>query len=183
VPQLVTTYYLEIREPSGFRPSAAQPTDVRVARLETPMPELNHFFYTAVGGDWYWIDRLGWSYSDWMAYLSAPGVETWVLTVRGVPAGYFELDTRSGDPEIAYFGLLPAFVGQGLGGYLMTVAIERAWELGTRVWVHTCSLDHPAALSAYQARGFREYRREVAEVTLPATSPGAWPGSGRVTGH
>jgi GNAT superfamily N-acetyltransferase len=146
------------------------------------MPELNRFFYTAVGGDWYWIDRLGWTYRDWLDYLGAPAVETWVLYVKGVPAGYFELDARSGDPEIAYFGLLPGFIGRGLGGHMLTAAVERAWEMGgRRVWVHTCTLDHPAALPGYQARGFRVYREEVAAVDLPPSPPGPWPGSaGRI---
>lgn len=172
----VTTYYLEIRDRSSFRPSMAKPVDVRLARVDPPLPELNRFFYTAVGGDWEWIDRLGWSLSDWMAYLSASGVETWVLTVGGVPAGYFELDARSGDPEIAYFGMLPAFVGRGLGGYMLTAAVERAWQLGERVWVHTCSLDHPSALPAYRARGFIEYHRSDARVACDRRAREVFPG-------
>lgn len=174
----VTTYYLELRERSSFRPSTAHPADVRLARVDPPMPELNRFFYTAIGGDWCWIDRLGWSFREWLAYLSAPGVETWTLSSGGLPAGYVELDARSGDPEIAYLGLLPAFIGRGLGGFLLTAAVERAWQLGHRVWVHTCSLDHPSARSAYQARGFVEYRRIVTEVAADVSPRGAWPGCG-----
>ncbi len=171
----VTTYYLEIRDSSSFRPSTVKPVDVRLARVDPPRPELNRFFYTAVGGDWEWSDRLGWSLKDWMAYLSALGVETWVLEVGGEPAGYFELDARSGDPEVAYFGMLPAFVGRGLGGFMLTAAVERAWQLGERVWVHTCSLDHPSALPAYQARGFVEYRRTVAQVACQRRIPEVFP--------
>lgn len=174
----VTTYYLELRDRSSFRPSSSHPADVRLARVDTPIPELNRFFYTAVGGDWCWIDRLGWSYREWLDHLSVPGIETWVLTVGGLPAGYVELDARSGDPEIAYFGLLPTFIGRGLGGFLLTAAVERAWRLGRRVWVHTCSSDHPSALPAYQARGFVEYRRTIVEVADNASPRGAWPGCG-----
>lgn len=174
----VTTYYLEIRDQATFRPSTAKPDDVRLALVNPPLPELNRFFYTGVGGDWCWTDRLGWSLKEWLNYLSAPGVETWVLSVGGVPAGYFELDARSGDPEVAYFGMLPTFVGRGLGGYLLTAAVERAWQLGRRVWVHTCSLDHPSALPAYRARGFVEYRRTVAEIADSFGPPGVWPGCG-----
>jgi GNAT superfamily N-acetyltransferase len=59
---------------------------------------------------------------------------------------------------LSYFGLLPPFLGQGIGGALLTAAIERAWAMDARrVWVHTCTLDHPAALRNYQARGFRLY--------------------------
>jgi GNAT superfamily N-acetyltransferase len=101
-------------------------------------------------------------------------VETWVLSVGGVPAGYFELEVQAGaDVEIVYFGLLPAFIGQGLGAHLLTEAVERAWERGARrVWLHTCSMDHPQALGHYQARGFRRYREEVHTETLPDVSPG-----------
>lgn len=174
---VVTTSYLELRDRSKFRPSDLRPPDVSLARVSPPLPELNRFFYTAVGGNWCWTDRIPWTFSEWQTYLSAPGVETWVLAVGGVPAGYFELDARSGDPEVAYFGLLPAFIGRGLGGYLLTKAVERAWQLGERVWVHTCSLDHPAALPAYEARGFVEYRRTVSEVAERAMPPEAWPSS------
>lgn len=164
---VVTTYYLELRDRKNFRPSAVKPTDARLAQVDPPVPELNRFFYTAVGRDWCWTDRLSWSVEEWQAYLSAPDVETWVLSVTGVPAGYFELDVRSGDPEIGYLGILPRFIGRGLGGYLLTAAVERAWRLGRRVWVHTCSLDHPAALPAYKARGFVEYSRTITECREP----------------
>ena len=88
------------------------------------------------------------------------------------PAGYFELekqrDTRNTQEagvststdavELVYFGVLPPFIGRGVGGALLTEAIRRAWALGPqRVWVHTCTLDHPAALPNYQKRGFRIY--------------------------
>jgi GNAT superfamily N-acetyltransferase len=80
--------------------------------------------------------------------------------------------------EIAYFGLLPQFIGRGIGGTLLTSAIERAWEMGAaRVWVHTCSLDGPSALGNYQARGFRYYKEEETEVDLPEQTPGPWPGA------
>jgi GNAT superfamily N-acetyltransferase len=81
--------------------------------------------------------------------------------MNGSPAGYFEL-ARGDDDEvqIAYFGLTPPFIGRGLGGVLLTQAIREAWHWdATRVWVHTCNLDHPGALANYQARGMRIYRR------------------------
>jgi pyridoxamine 5'-phosphate oxidase len=167
----VTTYYLEIRDRANFRPILHSPPGARLARVETPSPELNRFFYATVGAPWRWIDRLVWSLDDWREYLQS-NVETWVLTVGGVPAGYVEIDCRSGDPELAYCGLLPEFIGRGLGGYLMTAAIERAFEIGSRVWVHTCTLDHPSALAAYQARGFQVYREEVrASSPVPEGAP------------
>ena len=127
----VTTSYLEMTAPGDLIPKQSPRSDVTIARVEAPMPELNRFFYTAVGGDWYWLDRLPWTYPQWLAYLNRPELETWVLSVAGVPAGYCELETqRAGDVEIVYFGLLPAFIGQGLGSHLLTGAIERGWALG-----------------------------------------------------
>ena len=84
--------------------------------------------------------------------------------MQGTPAGYFELARRdAGQVEIAMFGLLPPFIGRGVGGALLTAALRRAWEEGTRrVWLHTESSDHPHALANYQARGMRVYKTETA---------------------
>ena len=83
-------------------------------------------------------------------------------------AGFFELKRHFDDSvEIAYFGLLPGFLGRGLGKYMLTRAIEEAWALGaTRVWVHTCTLDDPAALPNYRARGMTEFRRETYQTEI-----------------
>src|SRR5262249_2764372 len=120
----VTTYYLEMTDPGELRPSPDPGPGVAVARVEGPLPELNRFFYTAVGGEWFWVARLPWSYERWLEYLGRPGMETWVLTDSGVPAGYFEMEAApGGEAEIVNFGLLPRFVGRGLGGHLLTVAV------------------------------------------------------------
>jgi ribosomal protein S18 acetylase RimI-like enzyme len=182
------TTHLEMTDPGALRPARTPAVAVRLEQAVIPSPELNRFLYTAVGGNWYWIDRLGWSYAEWMRYLDRPELETWVATVAGTPAGYYELERQEGGSvEIAYFGLLPQFIGQGLGGYLLTCAVRRAWEMGggrsaatQHVWVHTCTLDGPAALANYQGRGFRVFKEESAEVDLPDASPGPWPGSGKV---
>ncbi len=172
------TYYLEMTDPGNLRPSTAPRDDVELKQAAIPCPELNRFFYTAVGGDWYWIDRLKWTYDQWFEYVSRPEHETWVLCASGTPAGYFELEGKPGsDIEIAYFGLLPQFVGKGLGGYLLTEAARRAWRKGaTRVWVHTSSFDHPNALPCYRARGFRLFKEEASYKELPDQPPGASPG-------
>ncbi|MBC8074576.1 MAG: GNAT family N-acetyltransferase [Chloroflexales bacterium] len=177
--QRVTTFYLEMTDPAALRPARAADDALTTVRAEIPSPELSRFLYTAVGGDWHWIDRLGWPYARWLAYLSRPELHTWVGYVAGTPAGYFELEQQpGGSVEIAYFGLLPQFVGRGLGGALLTAAIERAWQLGAaRVWVHTCTLDGPAALRNYQARGLHLYAQEEEDVELPAQPPGPWPGA------
>lgn len=179
MPTQITTWHLEMT-PADFRP--ARPcAEARIEQAEIPSPELNRFFYSAVGGDLFWIDRLGWTYGQWMAWLDRPEVETWIASIRGTPAGYVEIERQAeGSTEICYFGLLPQFIGRGLGGALLSRAIERAWETGaSRVWVHTCSLDGPAALPAYQARGFRIFKTETSIVEMPERSPEPWPGAGR----
>jgi GNAT superfamily N-acetyltransferase len=180
VPREVETFYLEMTSPGDLRPVRRAVDGFRVERAAIPSPELNRFFYTAVGGDWYWIDRLGWTRDEWLAWLDRPEHETWIGSLHGTPAGYFELERQAeGNVELVYFGLLPGFLGKGLGGLLLTAAVERAWGMGgtRRVWVHTCSLDGPAALANYQTRGFRLYvtKRDVKE--FPAESPGPWPGA------
>jgi len=116
-----------------------------------------------------------------MAYLDRPELETWVAYVSGSPAGYFELERQAeNNVELASFGLMPGFVGMGLGGALLTAAIARAWDMGAaRVWVHTCDLDHPHALANYQARGFAVFRTEQAWEDLPDHPLEPWPGARR----
>ena len=179
MPTEITTWHLEMTR-EELRPARPCP-EARIERAEIPCPELNRFFYSAVGGDLFWIDRLGWTYDQWMAWLDRPELETWIASVQGTPAGYVEIERQAeGSTEIVYFGLLPQFIGRGLGGALLSRAIERAWETGaSRVWVHTCSLDGPAALPAYKARGFRLFKTETSSVDMPERPPGPWPGAGR----
>jgi len=173
----VVTYHLEMTDPVDHRRATRGLDQIEAARCEVPSPELNRFFYTAVGGDWYWIDRLPWSYARWMDWLDRPEVQTWVASHQGLPAGYFELEAQSeGDVEIAYFGLLPGFAGRGIGGALLSHAVDRAWQMpARRVWVHTCTLDHPAALANYETRGFRRFHSTEADLDLPDVPPGPWP--------
>jgi ribosomal protein S18 acetylase RimI-like enzyme len=174
----VTVYYLEMTDPGQLRPARRPDAEVEVKQARVVCPELNRFLYTAVGGHWYWLDRLSWTYERWRAYLDRPELETWLATVGGTPAGYCELETQPGaNIEIAYFGLLPQFLGRGVGGYLLTAAVQRAWQKkAARVWLHTCTLDHPAALANYRARGFRVFDEKVSDRELPARPPGPWPG-------
>ena len=155
------TWYLQMLSPEELRPKALLP-ETQLVRLEIPLPALNRFFYLEVGKLWQWTDRLNWSEEEWRNWAEREKIQTWMLYLSGTPAGYFELDDQDGDVEIAYFGLLPQFLGKGLGGGFLTTAVEKAWEMGAaRVWVHTCSLDHPNALKNYQARGFQIYRESL----------------------
>ncbi len=154
----VITYYLEMTSAEALRPASSPAEPFAVRRAELTFPALNRFFYTEVGREYAWTKRLPWTDDQWRAWVERPGMQTWIGYVRETPAGYFELDEQHSQVELAYFGLLPSFVGRGVGGALLTEAVRRAWALGPqRVWVHTCTLDHPAALPNYQKRGFRIY--------------------------
>lgn len=175
----VTTWYLEMRARAQLRPAVVPQPEPLILRAEEPSPALSRFLYTSVGGAWHWRDRLPWTWAQWRDWLDRPEVQTWVLYVRGTPAGYIELEHQPGnDVEIAYFGVAPAFIGRKLGGHLLGVGIARAWDMGAhRVWVHTCSLDHPAALANYRARGLTVYREETVMKEVALTPPGPWPGA------
>lgn len=127
----VTTRYLEMLEPSQLRPAFSSNLNLTVIRAEIPCPELNRFLYQSVGSNWYWINRLNWSYERWLEYLNRPELQTWVVYLSGTPAGYIELEAQPGDNvEIAYFGLLRQFIGQSIGGHLLSVGVEKAWAMG-----------------------------------------------------
>jgi ribosomal protein S18 acetylase RimI-like enzyme len=165
--------YLEMHSPDQL--CASRRTELVVTQAEVPSPELSRFLYTAVGGNWFWTDRLSWSYERWQAYLENPQLTTWVGYVRGTPAGYFELLQEASDVEIKSFGLLPQFIGQGLGGDLLTRSVQIAWSLKpARVWLHTCTLDSPAGLQNYVARGFEIFDRRTKREQQPMEPPGPW---------
>jgi GNAT superfamily N-acetyltransferase len=153
--------------PDELRPADLDGPAPRIERLEQPTVALFRFLYREVGRAYRWTDRLGWSDSAIEHYLATPGVSVWLMTWQESPAGYFELQEHGdGSVEIAYFGLLPDYIGRGWGKYLLTRAVQSAWALGpTRVWLHTCTLDHPAALPNYLKRGFRPVREETYTVS------------------
>jgi GNAT superfamily N-acetyltransferase len=163
----VTRTYLEMLSPGDLRPSPPPELEPRIERLEDCPVSFFRYLYQEVGRQYQWTDRLGWNEETIRQYLATPGVFIWLMSWRGAPAGYFELrrhDDRS--IEIAYFGVLPEFIGRGWGKHLLTCAVRSAWDLGTqRVWLHTCTLDHPAALPNYLKRGFRPVREEVYEIS------------------
>jgi GNAT superfamily N-acetyltransferase len=153
--------YMEMRDPRQLRP-AAPPKEPATIERATMTPAAWRELYVQVGRDHHWVDRLPWSEAEIAAYLADTAVSVLLLRVGGTIAGYFELRQDGQDGvEIAYFGLLRAFQGRGLGGHLLTYAVERAWELNPqRVWLHTSTLDHSAALPNYMNRGFTIVKRE-----------------------
>jgi GNAT superfamily N-acetyltransferase len=163
--QAVRTY-LEMHDASELQGATAPSTEAVIERVEQCPPALWRHLYTEVGREYHWVDRLAWTDQEIATYLADPALELWILRVKEEPAGYFELRRHDdGAVEIAYFGLLPAFTGQGLGKFMLTRAVERAWQRGAnRVWLHTSSLDHSSALSNYLARGFSIWKQQTYDV-------------------
>ena len=165
----VTTTYLHIPSRAAFRPAFVQDSDTQLMQAHNASAPFYRFLYGSVGRDYHWTDRFAWTDEQLEAHLARPTTTLLVLYVRGVPAGYVELDTASSEPgtEVAYFGLIGAFHGRGLGKHLLSAGLQRAFDDGAqRVWVHTCTLDGRHALANYQARGFMPYHTTKHEQTL-----------------
>ena len=161
--KLVTVTYLEMVSPELLKPRHSVDPRFSVREATVKQWEYNKFLYLLVGRDWSWVDKQKWSERQWNDYAESDSLRTFVAYYDGSVAGYYELrrdDTQGA--EIAIFGLAPKFIGRGFGGALLTHALEEAWRMKpSRVWLHTCSLDHPAALHNYQARGLQVYKVET----------------------
>lgn len=157
-----TTYYLDMHSPEQLR-GKPLPDDLQIVECQIKQFQLNRFLYQLVGAPWAWTDKLSWPDAQWQAQINQPNHRTWVAYQQGAIAGYYELLMGAeGEVEIMYFGLVAEFFGQGFGGPLLTHALQSAWAWPgcRRVWVHTCTLDHPSALANYQARGLRLYQQQ-----------------------
>jgi ribosomal protein S18 acetylase RimI-like enzyme len=171
----VTTTYLEMLSSEDFRPKIFNRDDVWVNKVEIPTPAVNHFFFVNVGRPWKWYSRLGWTFAEWKALVGKETVTTWIGYIKGSPFGYIELVQQDESVEIAFFGLLPQYIGLGLGGFLLSEAIRLAWALEPdRVWVHTCTLDHKHALKNYLARGFSIYEKKEVIEQVPDNNDPIW---------
>jgi GNAT superfamily N-acetyltransferase len=153
--QPVIRTYLEMRA----RPEvglAVPPEGAHVERLERCPPELYRQLYAEVGRQWSWFDRLWWTDAELEEHLGRAEVSIRVLHLNGAPGGYYELVAHPDrSVEIGYFGLMPHAIGRGLGRWLLGEAVREAWSTTpVRIWLHTCTLDHPAALPNYLKAGF-----------------------------
>jgi len=161
VDEPVVTTYLEMHQRPvlpRIEPAKRQIALIGAGGITVPF---YRFLYDAVGRPWYWTDRKLLSDDELAAVLGDPDVDVFVLYVDGAPAGYFELDGRKrGTVDLAYFGIMPEFIGLRLGPWLLGQAIEMAWDREPqRLTVNTCTLDHPKALPLYQRFGFLPYDR------------------------
>lgn len=174
-PQKVTVTYLEMRE-APARPPAPQPRiSGRLALLRVSKPSVGYYryLYNAVGAEWCWYERNLMQDDELAGIIEDERVEIYVLYAEGAPAGYTELDFRDpADVELAFFGLLSDYIGLGLGTYLLDWSIDTAWSRQPdRLWVNTCTLDHPSALRVYQKAGFEPYRQETIYMPYDITGP------------
>ncbi len=166
-----TRTYLELRTPEQFRAAFGDFPRLVIEHVRRPGPDLYRRCYRTVGQAYHWRDRWDWSDREIRAHLSQPEITLHVAWHGDELAGWYELRRvpEDGSVEIAYFGLFPDAIGQGLGKHLLSCAVRDAWALEpARVWLHTCTLDHPAALTNYRKRGFVPYKTETYEVNFPS---------------
>ena len=160
----VTTIYLQLwAHPLRVVPP---PRDgLSVIHAKKPSVAYYRFLYDAVGRDYDWTSRQKLSDAELAALLNDPRLEVHVLMVDGVPAGFAELDRRIDEEiELVQFGLMPEFIGQGLGKYFLHWTIDKAWSYNpSRLWLHTDTKDHPAALPNYLKAGFSIYKEEITD--------------------
>jgi prephenate dehydrogenase len=166
---VATRFYLEMASPDALAPAEFNDAAACVEQVRNVPPSFYRYLYREVGRRYHWRERDDWDDERISRHLAQPGLTLWLLRVGGAPAGFFELRAADdGNTEIAYFGLLDEFIGRGYGKGLLTAAARVGWAAGARrLWLHTCSLDHPAALRNYFARGFTLYHQEEYETWLP----------------
>jgi GNAT superfamily N-acetyltransferase len=153
--------HLEMTARPAPRPDPAGAWSLR--RVEMPPLEWFRDLYRRVGEEWLWFSRIRMPDAELSAIIHAPLVKVYVLEYEGRDEGLLELDFReAGQCELAFFGVTAKLIGSGAGSWLMNRALELSWSRPiTRVWVHTCTFDHPSALAFYQRSGFRPFRRQI----------------------
>jgi len=159
----ITRFYLHILSKDDLINSRCIENNLEVLFEKDPTPDLCKLFYKEVGKDFFWRDRLRWSEQEWLDYINKKFFKLYVLKYNNKLAGFYELlyDSNTNSIEIPYFGIFKEFYGRGIGGYLLTDAILTSFnQQVNKVWVHTCTLDHPNALKNYLARGMKIFKTE-----------------------
>ena len=154
--------FLELKDLKNLKTNSINENKYLVKKIK-PDFQLNKFFYKQVGKKHRWIDRLSWSDEKWINYISNKNLETYIICESEELVGFFELlhNPELQETEISYFGLLEEYIGKGIGGYALSEAIRKSFEKNIRrVWLHTCTLDHPNALKNYIARGMTVFKKE-----------------------
>ena len=159
--------YLEIFSLNDLNESLLNEGSFSIKCLNPKDFQLNKFFYKNIGKNHHWVDRLIWSDKQWIEYFSNGKVETYILSKKDDLAGYYELifHKEKNEMEIAYLGLLEEYHNKKLGSYLLSSAIKNSFlKKPSRVWVHTCSLDHKNALNNYISRGMKIFKKESVSI-------------------
>jgi GNAT superfamily N-acetyltransferase len=167
VTEKVQRNYLQITSIQDLNEVIKPSKDYSLNLLEPTNFQLNKYFYKNVGRKHKWIDRLVWTETQWIDYVSSEKIETYIFKHKDDLVGFFELISHieKQEVEIAYFGLLEEFQNKKLGSYLLSQAIQKSFKENiNRVWVHTCSLDHKNALNNYIARGMKIFKSETIRI-------------------
>jgi len=157
----IDRYYLEINSINELKAKRTLSDDFTLSEAEKSKFDLNKFFYKQIGKKHQWVDRLIWQDKNWIEYVSNKNLKTFILQKNNDFVGYFELLFNKNECEIAYFGILEEFIGKGYGGFLLSEAIRIGFKNANRIWVHTCSLDHPNAIENYKSRGMKVFKTEI----------------------
>ena len=159
--------YLEINSLQDLK-EGNKPSEDYFLDLNDPINfQLNKFFYKNIGKKHKWIDRLIWDEQKWIDYVSSKKVKTYVLKNKDDLVGFFELifHFEKKEVEIAYFGILEEYQNKKLGSFLLSEAIKKSFDQNiSRVWLHTCSLDHKNALNNYISRGMKIFKSEIVKI-------------------
>ena len=156
--------YLEINSINNLKEVSLMSKDYSLTLSDPVNFQLNKFFYKNIGRNHKWIDRLAWTETQWIDYVSNKNVKTFIFKNKEDLVGFFELiiHLEKQEIEIAYLGLLEEYQNKKLGSYLLSQAIKKSFKYNVnRVWLHTCSLDHKNALNNYVARGMKIYKTET----------------------
>ncbi len=159
----ISRNYLEITSLSELVETNKPASEYQIKLVDPPDFQLNRFFYKSIGKNHSWIDRLVWTEKQWIEFTKSKNVKTFILTNKNDLVGYFELifHNDKNETEIAYLGILEEYQNKKLGSYLLSTAIRKSFfDNPSRVWVHTCSLDHRNALSNYLSRGMKIFKKE-----------------------
>ncbi|MGC8739101.1 MAG: GNAT family N-acetyltransferase [Candidatus Hydrogenedens sp.] len=157
---LLTTWYLEIFSIPDFPPKTISIKDFHIERIEKPPLHFYRYLYDTIGSPWTWWERKLQSDEQLLQEIHKPEVELYVPYIQFLPIGMVELDFREfPQVQLAYFGIFPEYYNKKIGGYLLDWSIRFVFSRGAkRYWLHTCSLDSPNALPAYQKAGFQLYK-------------------------
>jgi GNAT superfamily N-acetyltransferase len=156
----VTVTFLEMHEPKA-PPAPLTHTHFDLLKKPIPANEYRKYYY-GVGEKHFWLDRMVMADEALIEKINADNVDIFLFYVEEEVAGYIEFVKEEKYVEILYFGLMPAFIGQGYGKHFLQWVIAKAWGYRPQwIQLNTCTLDHPNALGAYKKAGFKEVRTEI----------------------